>query len=238
METGRRPAQNDLLSVLPPDYIASLYQRFETVELRRLDVLANPGEPLKSALFPHSGIVAVLQTLEDGMSVEVGLVGREGFLGLPLLSGAGSSPAEAIVQNDGVALSIPAAFFVAECRRNEKLHSLVSRYAHAMLAQVMQTAACNARHPLMQRLARWLLEAHDRSDENEMRLGHEQISSMLGCRRAGVSEALAALRVSGALEVSNKSVRIKDRRQLEAAACLCYQTVRSEFARVLPMKTP
>ena len=225
---------NRLLAALPPKDVASLYRRFPTVDLTLRSSLYKAGKPIDAAYFPLSGMISLMQTLEDGMAIEVGLIGAEGIFGVPLALGARASQTDAVVQGEGTALRIPAKAFVAELARSEKLRSLVMRYTHALLAQVFQTAACNGRHNLQQRLARWLLEVHVRMDGQGIDISHESLSYMLGCRRSGVTVALGALRRPGIVEAVRGNITVKDRKRLEARACECYRSVRAEFSRLLP----
>jgi CRP-like cAMP-binding protein len=178
-------------------------------------------------------MISLVQSLEDGTTVEVGLIGREGFWGVPLLLGARSSPVEAMVQGAGQGLRMPAAALVAEATRNAEVRELLLRYAQALHTQVAQTAACNGRHSVQRRLARWLLEAATRLESDSLSLSHEFLSYMLGCRRSGVTVALGGLSDDGAVAVKRESITIVDRPALEAASCECYRTVQNEFRRLL-----
>jgi CRP-like cAMP-binding protein len=228
-----RPGENRLLAALPPKQLAALYRRYETVDLTLKTSLSKPGAPIDAAYFPESGMISLVQTLEDGATIEVGLIGAEGFWGVPLVLGTRSSPVEAMVQGTGRALRIPVKDLLAEIAKSEKLRALLLRYAQALLTQVVQTAACNGRHPVQKRLARWLLEAHDRMG-NEMNLSHELLAFMLGCRRAGVTVALGKLKSKGTLIAERSHIRVNDRKGLESAACECYRTVQTEYRRLLP----
>lgn len=225
---------NRLLAALPPKDAASLYRRFPTVNLDLRTALYKAGKPIDAVYFPNTGMISLVQTLEDGMAIEVGLIGAEGFFGVPLALGARATQTEAIVQGEGTALRIPAKAFIAELGRNERFRALLLRYTQALLAQVIQTAACNGRHNLQQRLARWLLEAHARMDGQAIDISHESLSYMLGCRRSGVTVALGALRRPGIVEAVRGNITVKDRKRLEARACECYRTVQTEFSRLLP----
>lgn len=226
--------ENRLLAALPPKQRAALYKRYDIVDLKLRSSLSKAGGPIDAAYFPLSGMISLVQNLEDGATIEVGLIGAEGFFGVPLVLGARSSPVEAMVQGAGTALRIPLKALLTEADRSEKFRAILLRYAQALLTQVVQTAACNGRHPVQKRLARWLLEAHDRMGGSDMRLSHELLAFMLGCRRAGVTVALGKLKSSGALSAARGHVHIKDRKRLEDAACECYRTVQTEFRRLLP----
>jgi CRP-like cAMP-binding protein len=202
--------------------------------MRRYDrhrpVLRRPVEP---GLFVESGMVSLLATLEDGEQVEVGIAGREGLIGLPLALGDDRSLVEAKVQMEGTALRMDAAALHDGMEGSAALRGLLHRYALAFQAQVTMTAACNARHAIEQRLARWLLIAHDRAGMDEFPMTHEFVSMMLGVRRPGVSLAAGVLQKAGLIRYARGRMEVTDRPGLEAASCECYHTARREFARLL-----
>lgn len=221
---------NLLLAKLSPGAITRL--PFEQIELKSGEVLCRAHTEVAAAYFPLSGMISLVQTLDDGATVEVGILGREGFFGLPLLHGNLITPIEALVQGNGMALRLPADHFAAELRRNTGWRSWLSRYAGTLYAQAVQIAACNTRHTVEERLARRLLEAHDRADTDEMPMRHEFMAYMLGCRRAGVTTALGALRRSSVIGVGRGTIIVRDRGGLEAASCVCYETIGREFRRL------
>ena len=203
------------------------------VALPMREILHRPNEPIPSVLFPESGYVSLIATLEDGDAAEVGLVGREGMLGVPLALGTDRSPLEVLVQGEGHALHLDADIFVARMNEQPSLRALMLRYVMAFNMQVTMTAACNGRHQIEQRLARWLLMAHDRLENDEFPMTHEFLSMMLGVRRAGVTVAAGVLQKAGFISYDRGRVRVTDRPGLEAAACECHGTVRREFQRLL-----
>ena len=231
-EAGPGP-RNHLLAALPPGDLAWLRPRLEPVEFDNRTILHAPGEPLTAVHFPETGWVSMLATLESGDSAEVGLVGREGMVGLPLLLGADTSPFEAMVQSGEVtALRLPADAFQTALERSVALRTLLLRYALFFSVQVAQTAACNGRHQIEQRLARWMLMAHDRSDGASFPMTHEFLSMMLGVRRAGVTVAAGALQRAGLIRYERGRMTVTDRPGLEAGACECYDQVRREYERL------
>ena len=224
-------ADNSLLAALTPQLFDRL--AFEIVEMKLGAVLCRAGSRVEAAHFPLSGMISLVHTLEDGDTVEVGLVGREGFLGVPLLFGTDLSPVEALVQGRGTALRLPRESFISEIAGNAPMRAKLLKFAGALYSQTIQTAACNARHKVPERLARWMLETHDRMRIDEIPVRHAFIAYMLGCRRAGISEAIGSLRRQGVIALGRGTIIIADRRALEAAACGCYEVVRSEYERVL-----
>jgi CRP-like cAMP-binding protein len=165
--------RNQLLTALPPADFVGLAPALEQVELAFKQVLQAPDQPIRHVRFLESGMVSMLAALEEGQAVEVGLVGREGLVGLPALLGAARASAKALIQGSGIAWQIEAAPLL--------------RYTQAFHLQVAQTAACNGRHRVEQRLARWLLLAHDRAEAEGFAMTQEFMALMLGVRRAPCS---------------------------------------------------
>src|SRR5918997_97423 len=195
--TQHRPsARNGLLAALPPEDWARLEPRLEAVELPFDQTVHAAGGPVDAAFFVETGMVSLLVTLEGGEQVEAGIAGPEGLVGLPLVYGDSRSLTEARVQMEGTALRLGAAAFRAEMERSAAFRALL-RYALAFHAQVTLTAACNARHALEHRLARWLLTAHDRAGADEFSMTHDFLSMMLGVRRPGVTIAAGILQKAG-----------------------------------------
>lgn len=231
-KAGSPLSTNRLLAALPSKALDHWGKQFERVELKLREPLSSAGKPFDYVYFPESGMISLLQALSNGISVEVGLIGSEGFLGVPLLLRARSSPMVSMVQGEGTAWRLPASVFVKACRESTVRDPLL-RYAQALHVQVTQTAVCNARHSVQERLGRWLLEASDRLGEPGLRLSHEFLALMLGSRRAGVTVALGAFRAARLITTNRAHVHIRDRKGLEGAACECYQVVAGEYRRLL-----
>jgi CRP-like cAMP-binding protein len=225
--------RNRLLSALPPEDLAWLRPHMELVEFPPRLVLHMPGEPITAVHFPETGWVSMLATLDNGDAAEVGLVGREGMVGLPLLLGADRSPFEAMVQAGGTGLRLPAEAFRQALDHSAALKALLLRYTLAFNVQVAQTAGCNGRHQIEQRLARWMLMAHDRSEGDGFPMTHEFLSMMLGVRRAGVTVAAGVLQRAGLIRYERGRMTVTDRDGLEAGACDCYDAARREYDRLL-----
>ena len=228
---GRTPA-NRLLAVLPPRVFSHLRSCCEPVPLRFRDILQEPQRPIPYVYFPSSGVVSVVIPL-DGMGdgVEVGLVGREGLIGLPVLLGADSTPARWVVQVPGEALRIAAEEFRDHVVRRS-LRDLLLLYTNAFMAQVSQSVACNAMHPVEERLCRWLLTVHTRVDADQFPLTHEFLGAMLGVRRASVTEAARGLQEAGLIRYARGRLEVLDRAGLESAACGCHRAVQAELDRL------
>ena len=228
------PISNRLLAALPADDLDSLRRQLEPVPLPQKQTLSNPNTTINHVYFPQEGMVSLVQPLDDGGLIEVGMIGKEGVVGVPVLLGADTSPLQAMVQIPGSALRMQANAFREEAVRRATLSALLLRYVQALHVQVSLSAACNGRHTLPERLARWLLMARDRATSDEMPLSHEFLSMMLGVRRAGVTVAVGTLKAAGLIHNTHGQVTILDRQGLEAASCECYRTVRTEYERLLP----
>jgi CRP-like cAMP-binding protein len=225
--------RNRLLAALPPEDLARLWPRLEAVELPLRRVLHAAGEPIAAVFFPETGYASMLATLEDGDAAEVGVIGREGMVGLPVLLGADHDDLEAMVQNAGAALRLSKAAFRQEFDRIPAFRTLLLRYALVHHGQVARTAACNGRHHTDQRLARWLLMAHDRVEADEFPMTHEFLSMMLGVRRAGITVAAGQLQKAGFIRYERGCIEMTDRSGLESASCECYGVVRRAYDDLL-----
>jgi CRP-like cAMP-binding protein len=222
--------QNRLLRALPPAELEQFWPRLERVELFVKYALLVADAPLESVHFVETGTVSMITTLEDGVRIEVGLVGPEGFVGLPVLLGTETSALEGMVQVDGVALRLSAPAFRSALTSLPTLFGLLLRYVDAFHSQVTQSAACNGRHQIEQRLARWLLMTHDRVEGDSFQMTQEFMSTMLGVRRPGVTLAIGALQRAGLVQHEKGHARVLDRPGLEAAACECYAVTQRRYA--------
>jgi len=225
--------RNRLLTALPPKDLAQIWPRLEAVELPFRQVLHAPGKPIPAVYFPETGYASMLAYMEDGDAAEVGMIGREGFVGLPVLLGTDHDDIEAMVQSPGTALRMNTLAFQAELERIPAFRTLLLRYALVHHGQVARTAACNGRHYTEQRLARWLLMAHDRSEGDEFPMTHEFLSMMLGVRRAGITVAAGQLQKAGFIRYDRGRIQITDRPGLESTTCECYGIVRRASDQLL-----
>lgn len=223
-----RPA-NQILSALPHEEFERLRPKLREVTFKLGDVVYEPEEPIESVYFINSGIVSWLATLENGSTVEAGVIGFEGLAGVSALLGAQSTPNQAITQAEVSALQISSQDLTTEFRKNGELNRILLRFVHSMFTQVAQTAACNRLHTLDQRLARWLLLTHDRTDGDVLPMTQDFLSRMLGVRRAGVSVAATSLRQKGLIEYRRANIQVLDRKGLEALSCECYEIVKQEY---------
>jgi CRP-like cAMP-binding protein len=232
-DDSSRPQSNWILSALPPAEYERLSVYLEPIEMPLGEVLYHPDEPISHVYFPTRGTVSVVCQFADGRSVEAGMVGNEGMFGVCVFLGSVTSPLEAIVQLPGEALRMRADVLVEEFKRGEHLQDLLLRYTQAFMIQIAQTAACNRAHPIDGRIARWLLMCQDRAHSAELQLTHEFIATMLGTRRAGVSEAAGKLQDEGLIRYRRGHISVLDRAGLEGRSCECYPIVKKEFSRLL-----
>ena len=225
--------RNRLLASLPADVLAALLPKLVPVTLTVRQPIYDPDSVIEAVYFPESGMFSLVANLDDGMQVEVGIIGREGMLGVSLLSGTDTSFIEVMVQLPGAALRMAVGDFRHELELNAPFRMLLLRYNEALHAQIMQTAACNGRHGLEQRLARWLLMAHDRVSGDELPLTQEFMAMMLGVHRPSITVTASILQRAGLIRYSGGRVTVLDRCSLEAASCECYGAVRRRFTAVL-----
>lgn len=217
---------NRLLASLPRATYRQLAPSLAPVALVFGDVLYEPGDAMRDVYFPGGAVVSLLTVVDDRSALEVGLVGHEGMVGIPLALGVGVSPVRALVQGGGGALRMSAARLRQCLRASVPLQRGLHRYAAALMAQITQTAACNRFHRVEARLARWLLMTRDRVGAGEFHLTQEFLAHMLGVRRVGVTAAASALQRRGLIGYRRGDIRIVDHAGLEAAACGCYAHVR------------
>jgi len=198
----------------------------EPVKLVYGQVLYEPTGLIRHVYFPIDCLVSLLTAVDNGRVLEVGMVGNEGMVGMPMVLGIGESAVRALVQGGGTAMRMPASRFRTEFNKNILLQRALFRYTHLLMAQVSQTAACNRFHEAEGRLARWLLMTSDRLHTDEFLLTHEFLAHMLGVRRVGVTKAAEGWRRKKLIVYSRGHITILDRAQLEKAACVCYRIVK------------
>jgi CRP-like cAMP-binding protein len=232
-QIAQAAVRNRLLASLPPAEFGRLAASLTPVILTLKQFLLEADEPIRAAYFIESGMVSYLNYLEGGEALEVGLIGSEGMVGLPLILGVDSASFGAMVQMEGTALRIGPTALRQAFNESEALRNRLLRYMQALHVQVSQTAVCNKHHSLEERLTRWLLMAHDRAGEDQFPMTHEFMSLMLGVRRAGVSVTANVLKQAGLIHYRSGSMTILDRPGLEDAACECYGNVQRQFEQLL-----
>jgi CRP-like cAMP-binding protein len=225
---NRNHIQNLILLGLPAGELSAVAKKMEFLELPTHSVLHEAGELLAHAYFINTGLASVLNVMTDGKSVEVGLAGKEGFVGLPLVVGLSSSPTQVIMQVGGSAHRMTAADFKEVLPHAPTLEKSLNRYAQSLGLQATHVAACNRLHEVDERLARWLLMSQDRLGGDVVPLTQEFLAHMLGTRRASVTVAAGILQKAGLITYNRGSVRIDDRTRLEEAACECYASIKQQ----------
>jgi|SRR5579884_639838 len=216
--------KNRVLEALPARDRRLLSMQFTEVNLPRGTVLFEAGTTPEYVYFPIGAMVSYLSSTADGQSIETGLVGNEGVVGVATIFG-NVAAFRAIVQIAGPALRISAGSLKREFHRSDGLRDVFLAYANALLIQIAQTAVCNKFHSVEARLCRWLLMAHDRSASNPLTVTHDNIGRILGTRRATITIVAGKLQRTGAIHYSRGVIRIVNRSILEAAVCECYATI-------------
>jgi CRP-like cAMP-binding protein len=225
---GNSVANKILLSLSSKEY-AQILPRLEFVRLKLHQVLHEAGETIKSGYFVNAGLMSILAVQPDGKTVEVGLIGREGFAGLPLIVGYTTGPTRVMTQADGTAYRCEAETLKQLIQQFPELGRQLHRFAYQLAMQSTQIAACNRLHDVVSRLARWILMSQDRVRADRLPLTQEFLGQMLGTRRSSVTVAAGALQKAKLIAYTRGSVTILNRRALEAAACDCYGIVRQQL---------
>ena len=223
---------NLLLAALPPQDLASMLPALDQVDVEAGAVLCEPGDPIRHIYFPHDCLVSLMAVAEGRMTLEVGLIGREGMLGATVALGHETMQVRAVVQRAGTASRIDAGHLRTEFARSPTLQRVLYRYTDTLLAQAIQIAVCSRYHVLEARLARSLLITRDRLQSDRFHLTHEFLAHALGVRRVGVTKAASALQQQGLINYSRGNIEILDPLGLSHAACTCYEIVREAGAGV------
>jgi CRP-like cAMP-binding protein len=231
------PRQNHLLAALPVAEFDRLSPHLELVPMPLGEALYESGGQLQHVYFPTTSIVSLLYVLADGASAEIAVVGNEGILGISLFMGGETTPSRAVVQSAGYGYRLKAQLLKQEFNRAGSVQHLLLRYTQALITQMAQTAVCNRHHSVDQQLCRWLLLSLDRLDTHELIMTQELIANMLGVRREGVTEAAGKLHRAGLIDYHRGHIMVLDRSGLETRVCECYQVVKTEFDRLLPLST-
>lgn len=230
---NQKAIRNRILSALPAHEFALVAESLTRVDLRLGETLHLAGAHIEYVHFPEIGFISAMAVLSDGSPIEIGLIGAEGAAGVAVILGAKTSYSETMCQTAGAAHRMSVDALHSTIGKAPHLRDLLLKYIHAFHVQVAQTAACNAHHEVSQRLARWLLAAHDRSGVPELSLTQDLLAVMLGVRRATVSVAAGMLQKAGVIRYQHGHITIIDREGLEDAACECYSVVVNEYRSLL-----
>jgi CRP-like cAMP-binding protein len=227
------PRDNCLFAALPREDAARLLPHLEPRTWELGDVLYDPDRAPAFLYFPTTAMVSLVYTLANGLTGEMGVVGREGVVGVALFMGGASTTSQALIQSAGSGFRLRAAVMHEEFQRGGAFHKLLLRYTQALLTQIAQTAVCNRLHAIEQRLCRWLLLTQDRVPPGEVRMTHEFIGQMLAARRESITLVALRLQAAGVIRYTQGHITIVDRQSLEARVCECYEVVQNEFMRLL-----
>jgi CRP-like cAMP-binding protein len=227
-----RAARNRLLAKLPAAEFEALRPSFELVSLHHGEHAIVPDEPIRHVYFPLTCLLSLVTRMADGSSAESGSIGREGMSGVPVLLDARQTTMPTFTQIPGEAIRVRADVLKAAYDRGGALRDLLNRYIHTVIVVGSHSAACNALHKIVARMSRWLLMSSDGVGSAEVNLTHEFLATMLGVRRASVTEAACKLQDERLISYNRGHVVILDRAGLEAAACECYARTKAEYERL------
>jgi CRP-like cAMP-binding protein len=221
-----KPIRNKILLSLPDEEYRIIRPHLKFVNFSHHRTLHEPHRALKYVHFPNEGLISLVVEVENGKSVEAGLLGKEGVAGMPGVLGLSRSPLREIVQIAGSGVRISLAALKEILRSTPELRASLNLFAAGLAMQVAQTAACNRLHKIEERLARWLLIAQDRLDSGLILITHDFLATMLGTDRPSVTFAAGILQRSNVLEYRRGAVTVLNRKKLEELACECYSVIR------------
>ncbi len=223
------PVRNSILAALLATEYKRLLPRLEHVTLKRGEIVYRADQEIEAVYFPEEAVVAVVDTTEDERTVEVGIVGREGFLGINIFLGGAVTPDKAIVQLPGGAFRMKSKDLRKEVRFGSPLQRLLLDYTRTFLAVISQSVACSQHHNIEQRLARWLLTMNDYAGSREFLMDHQSIAAMLGVRRVGVTEAARRLQAAALIGYRRGHMSVLDKPGLSEKSCECYRFIRQQY---------
>ncbi len=230
MHTPTSPYKNRVLAALPKSEIEALAAHLKLLPLPQEQVLLDGNASY--GYFMEDGIASAVVTVENGSTVEVGVIGIDGVVGIPILLGAGHSPVRTFMQISGSGYRIEAETLRTAFDRPGTLREVLQKYIQAFMVQTTQTGACNRLHTIEERLARWLLQCRDRLHTDRLELTQDFLGQMLGSPRTTVTVAVGLLERAGMIHHARGVVTVRDRAALEGAACECYRTVHDEYVRL------
>jgi CRP-like cAMP-binding protein len=226
--------RNRLLASLNTEDLRLFGSHLREVPIEQGEMLEEPGTSVETVYFPQNGMISLIVQMPEDNSVEVGMVGSEGAVGMAVGLGSRVSLICALVQVSGTALCIPAWLFRNAAVQNVHIRDLIVRYSELQLGQIQQTAGCNALHAVPGRLCRWLLQTSDKIESDTIPFTHDFLGNMLGVRRSTVSQILSEFSAAGLLESHRGQITLLKRGELKKRACSCYEIVRRHIDRLLP----
>jgi CRP-like cAMP-binding protein len=224
---------NTLLAALSKADLSLVGAKLEWTDLALGEVLYEADKPIENAFFPTSGICSVIAQNQEGVQIETGVIGKEGFVGIPIILFAASAPSRVIVQASGRALRISRAKMLKITQESPSLLKVLLQFAHTFSVQIAQTAVANGHYRINARLARWLLMCQDRAESTEFPMTHRFLALMLCVRRAGITEALAFLEGKKAIRAMRSHVIVLNRTVLEEIAGAAYGVPEKEYKRLI-----
>lgn len=228
-----RPTDNYILKNLPDNEYELISPSLQEVSMRVGDIINCPDELIPFVYFPNNAMISVVASTPDGQLSEAGVVGREGLMGIGVVLGADTTPHENTVQLPGTALKMPTKIVREKFEQCPTFRRLLLRFTHAHMMQISQTALCNRLHKVEQRMVRWILLSHDRSDSNILPFTQELLAIMLGVHRPTVSAVAAKLKDDGYINYRRGKITVLDRKRLEEFSCDCYAVVNEEYRRMM-----
>ncbi len=226
---SKTPIANRILSALSVKTYQNILPKLDRTALIFADIIYQPDAVIHDVYFPESGIISLLSAVEVHSMIEVGIVGNEGMVGLPVFLGVKTSNTLAVIQGTGFASKMSAKDLLDECNRDNELPRLLQRFTHSLMTQISQSAACNRFHQIESRLARWLLMTHDRMQADEFQITQEFLSNMLGVRREAVNKSATKFQQQHLISYIRGNLTVLDRKGLEELTCSCYQIIKKEY---------
>jgi CRP-like cAMP-binding protein len=225
--------QNRLLGSLPIEVHKQLQPHLAPIDLPYRCSIYEADRPIESVVFLETGVASLVNIMKNGQAAEVGTIGNEGIVGIPVVFGDSTAPTNVYMQVAGRGLKMKASIFREIMGKSEHLRQSMLHYSHAFFNQVAQSAACNLFHPIEKRCCRWLLITRDRMQSNDFPLTQEFLAMMLGVQRTGVTQAAAKLQRAELIHYTRGRVKILDPTGLESHSCECYDVTRDDFDRLL-----
>jgi CRP-like cAMP-binding protein len=220
---------NSILAALLATEYKRLLPRLEHVTLKRGEIVYRTDQEIEAVYFPEEAVVAMVDTTDDGRTVEVGVIGREGIVGVNIFLGGVTTPDKAVVQLPGGAMRMTSKSLRQEVRFGSPLQRLLLDYTRALVAVISKSVACSQHHSIEQRVARWLLTMSDYAASSEFFMVHESIAAMLGVRRVGITEAASKLQAAGLISYSRGRIKVLDRAGLRKKSCACYRFIQQQY---------
>jgi CRP-like cAMP-binding protein len=224
--------RNRILAALLASEYKRLLPRLEHVMLKRGEIVYRADQDIEAVYFPEEAVVAMVDTTDDRRTVEVGIIGREGIVGITIFLGGMATPDKAIVQLPGGAMRMKSKDLRKEIRFGSPLQRLLLEYTRTFLAVISQSVACSQHHSIQQRVARWLLTMSDYADSREFLMVHESIAAMLGVRRVSITEAAQKLQAAALIGYSRGRISVLDKPGLVKQSCECYLFIRQQYQRL------